>query len=495
MFFVALAVSAEERDRFLARECASDPEMASSLRKLLEAEQSSDAAWIPPVWNNSGLRFGPYQVTGRIGSGGMGVVYSAVRDDEEFRKKVAIKAIPPSLVTNAGALAMRQERQILAGLEHPNIARLLDGGSTDYGVPYLVMEYVEGLPLLAYAEECHQTEAQRLGLFLAICDGVAYAHRNLIIHRDLKPSNILVTADGTPKLLDFGIARLLDKDSEVTLLNARAMTPDFASPEQVQGLRMSTASDIYSLGVLLFVLITGKPASSVSQARQALPEDLGNIGAMALQAEPQNRYHSVGCFAEDIRRYLDGRPVIAHRPSLDYRAGKFILRHRVGVAGSLILAAALTATAALELRASATARQRYEDGRRLATALAFDIPDAIASAPGTLAARQLILERATAYLVNLSGEGRGDTSLESELAAAYDRIGSLTFNVEKSLELHNKALAINRRLVQAHQADPKFREQLSASYGLVGDILREEGDSTGALEKYRNSMETLQRAA
>jgi tetratricopeptide (TPR) repeat protein len=320
---------------------------------------------------------------------------------------------------------------------------------------------------------------------------VAYAHRNLVIHRDLKPSNILVTGDGTPKLLDFGIARLLDRSGEVTLWNARFMTPDFASPEQLLGQRMTTASDIYSLGVLLFVLLTGQPASDLPQARPALRDDLGNIVAMALRADPRDRYSSVEQFAADIRRYLGGLPVRAHRPTFPYRSGKFISRHRIGLAAVLAVAVSLAAAAGFQLRAYHATRRHYDEAMRLAASFAFEVPDAIARTPGTLSARQLIVQRATGYLDDLSREAGRDPSLESELAAAYDRIGSLTFQVEGALALHRKALAIGRRLAWNDPGNPKFLERLSASYGLVGDGLREEGDSTGALENYRNAMNAM----
>jgi serine/threonine protein kinase len=491
LFFAALPLPAEEQESFVQAECASDPGMATSLRKLLAAERSSTNSWTPPVWTSSGLRFGPYHVTGRIGSGGMGVVYSAVRDDSEFSKKVAIKAIPPSLVTESGALALRQERQILALLEHPNIARLLDGGTTDYGVPYLVMEFVEGLPLLAYAEERGLSTAERLGLFVSVCDGVAYAHRNLVIHRDLKPSNILVTADGTPKLLDFGIARLMNKPADLTLLNARSMTPDFASPEQLMGQRMTTASDIYSLGVVLFVLLTGRPASQAKSERARLGDDLGTIVSMAMRADPAQRYNSVEQLSEDVRRYLGGHPVIAHRSTFRYQAGKFISRHRAALAATLAVLTAFAAVAVYEVRASQIAKRRYDEARKLAIAFAFEVPDTIASVPGTLAARQLIIKRATQYLDTLAREPGHDFTLDSELAAAYNRIGTITFQVDESLQLHRKALAINLRLAEAQPRNRHVIEQLSESYIRLAGILREEGDSSGALENYRLGLETI----
>ena len=313
----------------------------------------------------------------------MGVVYLAVRADDHYQKRVAIKLVQHGLYTGAILHRFRTERQILASLDHPNIARLLDGGTTTDGRPYLVMEYVEGLPIDVYCDRHKLSISERLRLFRTVCAAVHYAHQNLVIHRDLKPSNILVSTDGVPKLLDFGIAKLLNPELSAPSLvftesGLQLLTPEYASPEQVRGEPLTTASDVYALGVLLYELLTGhqpyrltsrrrqdlervicevdplKPSTAisrsdadtetdgtgqrtpatVSQTREGQPEklrrrltgDLDNIVLMALRKEPQRRYGSAEHLAEDLRRHLEGLPVMARPQTFGYRSAKFIRR-------------------------------------------------------------------------------------------------------------------------------------------------------------------------
>src|SRR5262245_35089982 len=336
----------------------------------------------------AGCRIGPYKLIREIARGGMGAVYLAARADEEYRKQVAIKIVKRGMDTEAIVRRFRKERQILAGLDHPNIARLLDGGTTEDGLPYFVMEYVEGLPLDTYCDTHKLSIAERLQLFRTVCSAVQHAHERGVIHRDLKPANVLVTGSGVPKLLDFGIARVLNPELSPAVLQttaSRPLTPAYASPEQVRGEEITPASDIYSLGVLLYELLTGhrpyrlrthtaqelerviceqepeKPSTivscieevlvaddsrevaitpaSVSNARAEQPDtlrrrligDLDNIVLMALRKEPARRYSSVEKFSVDIRRHLEGLPVIAHKDTLTYRTGKFIGRNKASV--------------------------------------------------------------------------------------------------------------------------------------------------------------------
>jgi serine/threonine-protein kinase len=294
---------------------------------------------------------GRYTIQGLIGKGGMGSVYRAVREDD-FRMQVAIKLLKRGTDTDAALGRFRAERQILAGLQHPNIARLLDGGATEMGSPYFVMEYVDGAPLLEYAAGL--TIAQRVQLFRPVCSAVQYAHQNRIVHRDIKPANILVTSEGIPKLLDFGIAKLLHPGTDgatmtLTLTGARVMTPDYASPEQVKGEPVTPATDVYSLGTVLYELLTGKRAHQVkgysleemlkeiwtqdppkpSSVVKELDEDLDNIVLKALRKEPERRYGSAAELSEDLDRFLQNRPVHARKESLTYRGRKFLKRNRV----------------------------------------------------------------------------------------------------------------------------------------------------------------------
>ena len=340
-----------------------------------------------------GSRLGPYRLIELIGRGGMGEVYQAERADDHYHSRVAIKLVRVDHDASRVAWRFRSERQILAQLEHPNIARLIDGGATEEGVPYLVMELIDGQPIDVYCEQRHLTVTQRVRLFLQVCAALSFAHQRLVVHRDLKPGNILVTPDGTVKLLDFGIAKLLETEaatesviaSDMTATHVRVMTLEYASPEQVRGDPITTASDVYSLGVVLYRLLTGrspyrvdnaaeraveilsdsapsKPSTAVNDTwarpaaagaghtqisrkrmRRALQGDLDNVLLMALRKEPERRYPSVDQFAEDLRHYLDGMPVRARGDSLRYRATKFMSRHKYAVTAASLGAVALVA--------------------------------------------------------------------------------------------------------------------------------------------------------
>jgi serine/threonine protein kinase/tetratricopeptide (TPR) repeat protein len=343
-----------------------------------------------------GSRLGPYRLIELIGRGGMGEVYQAERADDHYDSRVAIKLVRVDHDASRVAWRFRSERQILAQLEHPNIARLIDGGATEEGVPYLVMELIAGQPIDVYCEERHLTVEQRVRLFLQVCAAVSFAHQRLVVHRDLKPGNILVTAEGTVKLLDFGIAKLLETEpathsdgavaADMTATHVRVMTLEYASPEQVRGDPITTASDVYSLGVVLYRLLTGrspyrednaaeraveilsdsplsKPSTAVNETRvrtatgettpqmqfarkrvrRALQGDLDNVLLMALRKEPGRRYANVDQFAEDLRNYLDGMPVRARGDSLRYRATKFMSRHKYAVTAASLGALALVA--------------------------------------------------------------------------------------------------------------------------------------------------------
>lgn len=353
-----------ERSKFLDEICRGDPKLRREIESLVAADapddrfiesvianmaaQISDGGTETPEEEMAGTRIGSYRVLKVIARGGMGTVYHAVREDES-RMEVALKVIKRGTDTDFAIKQFKNERQILAQLEHPNIARLLDGGFTTDGLPYLVMEYVRGQPITDYCMAGTLDIPDRLRLFCQSCTAVQYAHQHLIIHRDLKPSNILVTADGCAKLLDFGIAKLLlPKDLRynsfsLTSVGLRVLTPDYASPEQVRGLPLTTATDIYSLGVILFELVTGRrlleintlevaaiehaichgePRSPASVCKE-IDGDLSKIVLMAIRKEPQKRYSSVEQFSDDIR-YLEGRPILARKDTVAYRSRKFV---------------------------------------------------------------------------------------------------------------------------------------------------------------------------
>ena len=403
VFESAAAREPEERRAYLEEACAGDDPLRAEVETLLESEGrdlavldggvlDAFARMLASEPGNAGRRLGSYRILREIGRGGMAAVFAAVRADEQYRQQVAIKLIRRGMDTERMIARFRQERQILANLVHPNIARLLDGGVTEDGLPYLVMELIDGLPIDAYCDRRRLPVARRLELFRTVCGAVQYAHRNLVVHRDLKPSNILVTADGVPKLLDFGIAKLLEPDglaserdaapAELTLDGPRPMTPSYASPEQVLGQPVITASDVYALGVLLYRLLSGRrpyrierldrreiervvcertperPSAAVrrppaagtapeatARRRDATPEqlvralsgDLDNIVMMAMRKDPERRYGSAEQLSEDVRRHLQQLPVIAREDTAVYRAGKFIRRHGLGVAAAALV--------------------------------------------------------------------------------------------------------------------------------------------------------------
>lgn len=471
----------------------------------------------PPPPAAADMRVGAYRLVRELGQGGMGAVHLALRDDDAFHKRVALKILKRGMDTEAIVRRFRTERQILAGLDHPNIARLFDGGTTDEGLPYLVMEYVEGAPLLDYASSRHLDVPARLGLFLQVCAAVQHAHQNLVIHRDLKPGNILVTADGVPKLLDFGVAKLLNPELAghtlaLTMPGLQFMTPEYASPEQVRGDVVTTASDIYSLGVVLYELLTGRrpyelegrnlsdivrvvcetepvrpsvavtrpvdpqaslqtrapgaaPAGDSARStwvpdpqhlRRRLEGDLDNIVLKALSKEPARRYASVDHLADDVRRHLAGHPVLARQDTLGYRASKFVRRHRRAVIAasaivlSLVAGVVGTAWQARVARSErARAEQRFNDVRALASAFLFDVHDAVKDLAGATPARQLIVQKGIEYLDKLSRDAGDRADLRRELAAGYLRVGD----------------------VQGRPLNPNL------------------GDTAGALASYRKSVE------
>jgi serine/threonine protein kinase/tetratricopeptide (TPR) repeat protein len=585
----ALELKASERAAFLDRVCARD----ASLRKEVEVLLSADEEAGPDFLNEPrrfemttvggaagnpdeptdlwiGRRVGPYKVVERLGIGGFGEVYRAIRADDQYHKEVALKVVRAGQDSAFVFSRFKHERQILAGLDHPNIARLHDGGATEDGVPYFVMELIDGQPLDRYCENHRLSVTERLKLFLPVCAAVQYAHQRLIIHRDIKPGNILVTTDGVPKLLDFGIAKILDTGAEAggpepTLTVFRVLTPGYASPEQIKGEPITTASDVYSLGVVLYELLTGqhpyrrlsgkpeemaravceeeprKPSTVArknttkrtgSAGSSGLPEmidvsaekrskrlrgDLDNIVLMALRKEPQRRYVSVEQFAEDIRRHLARLPVAARQDTIAYRTSKFIARHKTAVVAAVLLTLTLLAGLAITLREARLAREqaaiaraekaraerRFNDVRKLANSLIFEVHDSIRNLPGATETRKLVLTRALEYLDSLSRESSGDPSLQRELATAYDRVGDVLGasanpnlgDFGGAIESYTKALAIWESLAEANPTDVDGQIGLAGEYFRITQVREDIGDFQGARETMRRAQPFIQRVA
>ena len=480
LFQDAAALPPPERAELLQRAA---PEVREEVQSLLDAHDEPAPFLERSVWELidtqqaqllAGMTIGPYRVVRQLGEGGMGTVLLAVRTGDEFAQRVAIK-----LVRGGEALVQRfrQERQILAALEHPNIARLFDGGTTADGLPYLVMEYVEGTPIDVYCRDV--PPAEKLRLFVQLCDAVQYAHRSLIIHRDIKPANVLVTEDGVPKLLDFGIAKLVSRTEETS---TRVMTPDYASPEQLRGAAVTTATDVFSLGVLLFELLTGRKPFGPSRLpdteppRGSLRGDLEAIVMTAMEIDPARRYATVDKFADDIRRYLGGHPVSARRATFGYRAAKFVRRNLLAVAAGLAIVTVTAIAFVATLHQKRIAERRFDEVRSLARAVVFELHDAIAPRPGSTAARELLVRRALVYLDNLAAESRDNTPLELELARAYLKIGDVQGlpyranlgDTAGALASYRKALRIAGPVAEREPGNLAARELLADAHDRTG---------------------------
>jgi hypothetical protein len=412
-------------------------------------EQAIGNELLPPILE--GQQFGAYQLRELLGRGGMGAVFKAERIDGELSQVVAIKVVERGWLAPQAFERFRHERQILSGLAHPNIAQLLDGGTREDGLPYLVMEFVDGRRLDQYCEDRHLGIADRLRVFLPLCDAVEYAHRKLVVHLDLKPSNVLVTTDGAPKLLDFGVAKAIDPAAG-SRTQTLVLTPDFASPEQVRGEEVTTATDVYGLGAILYHLATGHAPHPVhglsmreleraicevgperpSLHRSDLKGDLENILLKALHPEPTARYASARQLAEDIERYLEQRPVLATPPRWWYRARRFVQRHTLSSVAACLACAAILAGIGVSIYEARRAQHRFNQVRELANQSIFDFERLIRDVPGTLAARQKMAATARNYLANLSSEANGDRALTRELAESHFLLSRAEYSAGQS---------------------------------------------------------------
>jgi non-specific serine/threonine protein kinase/serine/threonine-protein kinase len=527
----ALELPPNERPAFLDTACGDNAALRAELQSWLSAydpgflEQpimaALSAALTDPLRSPFvNARFGAFTILREIGHGGMGTVYLAERSDGEFERRVAIKVSTRGFDSELVRRRFRHERQILAALDHPHVARLLDGGTTPDGLPYFVMEYVEGEPIDRYCASQQLSIEARLKLFCDVCAAVEYAHQRLVVHRDLKPGNVLVTADGVPKLLDFGIAKLLTATDSHGTTAVSALTPEYASPEQIRGEPVTTLSDVYSLGVMLYELLTdthpypmnrrdlsavarlhdgpSPPRPSAAAMRRAgtgAPErpdiaralrgDLDTIVMRAMHRDATRRYPSVHALSGDIQRFLHGEPVTAQPDTMYYRTTKFARRHRWPVffaAAAFVALVVGTIGFAWQARVAtqqrAVADRQSSTVRKLALSLLFDVHDSIASLAGSTRAREYIVTRSLASLDALAAENTGDSDLRRDLAAAYVRVGDVQGepyrpnlgHTDAALASYRRATALLDPIVAANPADTAARHQLAVAEMKIGAV-------------------------
>lgn len=538
-----------DRAEFVRTACGQDPLLLSNVLNALGEQAQDPAFWdepadtsfepAQPAQGMEGQRLGPYRIERKLGTGGMGDVYLAERADDEYQQRVAIKLVRAGVYSAQVQSRLRMERQILARLEHPHIARLLDGGRTPDGTPYLVMEYIDGEPIDSYCDS-HQLDLNaRIALVRTICKAVHYAHQNLIVHRDLKPNNILITADGVPKLLDFGIAKLLDTRQSlhtlaVTHMDYRVMTPAHASPEQVRGDVITTASDIYVLGVLIYELLTGRRpfhlsgnritdferiiceqeplppsamvaktvaeapglASDIAASRSTTPArlerdlkgDLDNIVLMAMRKDADRRYRSAEHLSVDLERHAKGEPVSATRDTWRYRTRKFVRRHALGVAAAAVVIATLTAFAIVTLLQSqriarerdiaALERTRAEQVSSFLVEL-FELSDPTKSRGNQVTARELLDIGARRVSAGLTDQPETRATLLETIGRVYGSLGLF----RDSIALHREALDSRRTLF-----GPKH-PQVALAMSALGEALREQGEFAEAGQQLTAALE------
>jgi serine/threonine protein kinase len=533
IFEQALDQESGARDAFIRQSCAGDPALYEEVASLLASHEEAGDAFLSPLIEASdtdrmeGRQLGPYRILHRIGHGGMGAVYLAERADEQFRRRVALKLVRPGLDDGQLMRRFHNERQMLAVLDHPDIVRLLDAGVTSDGIPYFVMDYVEGQPIDEFCQARALSIPERLELFRKVCAAVHYAHRNLVVHRDLKPSNILVTPEGEPKLLDFGIAKLLRPEYGTGAIGLtrtmQPMTPEYASPEQMSGQPITTSSDVYSLGVLLYRLVTGRhpyEMNTTSAAemerivRETNPQrpsaaapagpggervrasDIDNIVLMAMRKEPQRRYPSAEHLAEDIRRYLAKEPVAARPDTLLYRTTKFVSRNRLGVGASVLALLALVATSVEIWRLKEESDLRYAQLRDSASFMLFDLDKELKKGPTP--ARKALVTEAVKEFDGMAKDARNDDDLKAQTADGYHKIGDIQGNPEQSNlgDFDGAAESYRKELELGNAMKPGDKRSfvVQRAHVELGRLAAFNGSRKEAMQHFQAARSTLENA-
>ena len=540
----ALEIDEPSRAGFIDARCAGREDLRREVLSLLDAHHRAgdfiEQPFTPPLLEDGeapgadrssreGAQVGAYRLLRKIGHGGMGVVYLAERADGAYDTQVAIKIVaghiaPPGLIRR-----FLDERRILAALSHPNIAHVLDAGATDDGLPFVAMEYVDGTAIDVHCQTRTLSIRARLELFRQVCDAVHYAHQRLIVHRDIKAANILVTSGGVPKLLDFGIAKLLEDGQVRTDTAIRAFTPESASPEQLQNESVTITSDVYSLGALLYRLLTDRKVFDFSSSSDAeivrtvceadpvppsmvalsashgerVDQDLDWITLKALRKEPGRRYVSAAQLSEDCERYLDGRAVLAAPDSIRYRTAKFARRHWVSVAAAAVVVVTVSGAGTVVWLQRERAERRFNDIRRLANTLVGELYDAVAEVPGSTNARKLLVTRALGYLDVLAREAGNDVSLKQDLADAYQKVGDVQGNpyganlgdVPGARESYRKLVDLRTAIHEANGRDRRSAMALGNAFARVGDLDLAQAQYAKAAESYERGLAFFEQGA
>lgn len=542
-----LDLSPEERTEWLRSLSEKDAKLASVVQALLDEERQVEGKGFlerSPFQAGrelAGEKVGSYRLVSQIGQGGMGSVWLAERSDGRFERKAAVKFVNIALTGRVTEERFKREGSILGRLTHPNIAELLDAGITSDGVPYLILEYIDGKAIDQYCDRQKLTVEARIKLFGDVLSAVAEAHANLIVHRDIKPSNVLVRNDGQVKLLDFGIAKLLaqDDNATVTMLTGEAggpMTPMFAAPEQVTSGTVTTATDIYALGVMLFILLTGQhpagtgayspaglvkaivedeaPRASVlalssgsaTENRSSTPDklsrqlrgDLDTILSKALKKNPQERCASVTALADDLRRYLKHEPISVRPDTFAYRTVKFVRRNRVVFALATVAMAAILVGSGVAVYQARIAQRRFQEVRKLAHTFVFDLHDEVAKLDGSTKAREMMVQTGLQYLDNLAKNAGSDLELQKEIAAGYMKIGDAQgFPTQPNLGRTEDALASYRKAGEIYERlarkDDAYLPDLAAFYRNYAGLFRFSDHPERARELYESAIQTFDR--
>ena len=536
LFHQASEQSADGREAWVRANAGGDHELADRVLRLLRADGRSDTGVERGILREAtnvvhrdedsyrDQRLGAWRILRPLGEGGMGTVFLVQRDDGRYEQAAALKLLRFDLRSREAQERFHRERRILARLEHPHIARLLDAGEHTFldglDVPYFVMEHVDGQPITEYAAEQSLSLRERIRLFQQALEAVEYAHLRFVLHRDLKPGNILVAPGGEVKLLDFGIAQLLDDPAQPSIDSTRGsiMTPGYASPEQILGEPQTIPSDVYGLGAVLFELLSGRPPFPFSDddpwrifatlaSREAPPlgldPDLDLIVATAMHREPGRRYASVTQMSDDLTRYLEGRPIVARPPSAGYVARKFLVRHRWPVAAALVLIASLAGGVATTATAARRANRHLAQLRQLSGQLLFQMHDAIEALPGATRARELLVTNSTQYLDAMASSDDLRGADLADLASAYERLGRLQGGpnaghmgkTADAIQSYTKAIAVYDRVLSSEGDDREMLKRLAGAWRNKGRIETLRGDWDAAAASLDRAYEIGRRAA